>query len=123
MLSEGNVIDNKPAKFTTNAYEKLSEEEVADIRKMIHEEFRMCNKAKQLSKDNEGILYPTFASLHKVVVASGCYPDWSYSSFLRILYEINIKSKKKSEVERILIEDPHIFNWRVTYLLHMHQYW
>ena len=31
MLSEGNVINNTPVKMTSNAYEKLSDEEVHEI--------------------------------------------------------------------------------------------
>ena len=98
MIANGYVQDNNNARRTPNAYEKLADEEVDDIRKIIHEEMRTCN-VKRMTEENEGVKYPTIGSLHKAVLQTGRYPQWSYITFRDILLGMGIKMKAKSEID------------------------
>ena len=117
MLYERNVTDNKNnLRSSPNAYEKLDEEEEHDLRQLIHNEMRKCNVSR-LNPENEDVTYPTIESVHKAVMETGIFPNWSISTFRNILYGMNIKFKAKSEVDRaILIEDDYIIEWRKRYL-------
>ena len=79
-LSLGEVHDNESTLMRCNAYEKLSDEEVSDLRKLVHEHMRKCN-VKRMDEENEGTVYPTIGSLHKAVLETGIYPQWSYWTF------------------------------------------
>ena len=50
MLVENDVKDNKNLRMTPNAYEKLAEEEIDDIRKLIHEHMRKCNVKRMVNR-------------------------------------------------------------------------
>ena len=77
-------------------------------------------ECKRLKDKNQDLQYPTLKSIHKVVLDSGRYPMWSYSTFREILLAMEIRMKTKSETDwSILIEDPYIENWRVSYLTKM----
>ena len=117
MNYERNVTDNKNnLRSSPNAYEKLDEEEEHDLRQLIHNEMRKCNVSR-LNPENEDVTYPTIESVHKAVMETGIFPNWSISTFRNILYGMNIKFKAKSEVDRaILIEDDYIIEWRKRYL-------
>ena len=121
-LSIGEVHDNKTSLMRCNAYEKLSDEEISDLRKLVHDHMRKCN-VKRMNEENEDVVYPTIGSLHKAVLESGNYPQWSYWTFREILLSMNIKMKSMGQVDRsILIEDQYIQNWRVKYLDNMERY-
>ena len=122
MLNERNVEDNKNIRMSSNAYEKLDEEEEHDLRQLIHNEFRKCN-VKRMTEENEDIIYPTVASLHKTVMETEIFPDWSISTFKKVLLGMNIKFQSKSEVDRaILIEDEYIIEWRERFLRDIARY-
>ena len=70
-------------------------------------------KVKRMSNENEGVTYPTFGSLHKAVLDTGRYPQWSYMAFREILLGMGIKMKAKGDIDRsILIEDDNLIIWR-----------
>ena len=118
-LSTGNLRDNQKNFLRSNSFEKLAEEEITDLRQIIHNTMKECN-VKRLNDENQDLQYPTLKSIHKVVLDSGRYPMWSYSTFREILLAMEIRMKTKSETDRsILIEDPYIENWRVSYLRKM----
>ena len=55
MIANGYVQDNKNMRKTPNAYEKLAEEDIDDIRKLVHEEMQKCNvKRMGMSDANSG---------------------------------------------------------------------
>jgi hypothetical protein len=70
IIANGYVEDNKNMRKTPNAYEKLAEEEIDDIRKLVHEEMQQCT-VKRATPQNEGLVYPTIGSLHKAVSDTG----------------------------------------------------
>ena len=80
MLSEGNVQDNKVNLNCRNSFDKLEEEEISDLRKLIHGEMQKCN-VKRMDEENQELRYPTITSLHKIVLESGKYPNWSLMTF------------------------------------------
>ena len=122
-LSTGNVTDNKSNLVSPNAYEKLAQEEIDDLRKLIHHEFKQCN-VKRKNPENQDISYPTLASLHQIVTETGRFPTWSLDTFRKVLLGMDIKFKSKSEVDKsILIEDSYIENWRIQYLLNMQAFY
>ena len=53
MIANGYVQNNNNMRRTPNAYEKLAEEEIDDIRKIVHEEMQKCN-VKRMNEQNEG---------------------------------------------------------------------
>ena len=107
-LSTGNLRDNQKNFLRSNSFEKLAEEEITDLRQIIHNTMKECN-VKRLNDENQDLQYPTLKSIHKVVLDSGRYPMWSYSTFREILLAMEIRMKTKSETDRsILIEDPYI---------------
>ena len=57
-----------------------------------------CN-VKRLNDENQDLQYPTLKSIHKVVLDSGRYPMWSYSTFREILLAMEIRMKTKSETD------------------------
>ena len=89
MISEGNVQDNTINRLNPNAYEKLEEEEIDEIRRIIHTQMKACNE-KRSSPDNQELRYPTLDSLYKVVMATNKYPNWSLSTFREILLAMDI---------------------------------
>ena len=123
VLSEGGVTDNKYARATPNAYEKLDEEEIEDIRKIVHGEMQKCNDVKRLTAENHDLKYPTVESLHKVVQDTERYPSWSVTTFRNILLSMGLHFKTKSETDSaILIESQNIIDWHDRFLDHMEQY-
>ena len=121
-LSEGFVANSVSSISRPNAYEKLEEEEVDQIRKIIHMEMQNCD-VKRLTPENEKITYPTLDSLRKTVIETGKFPDWSLTTFRRILLGMDIKFKAKSEVDKsIIIEDSYIEQWREKYLKNLEYY-
>ena len=101
MLNERNVEDNKNIRMSSNAFEKLDEEEEHDLRQLIHNEFRKCNVKRMTDEDADAdVTYPTVASLHKTVMDTEIFPNWSISTFKKILLGMDIKFQSKSEVDR-----------------------
>ena len=121
-IYERKVEDNKSIKMTSNAYEKLDEETVDELRKLIHAEMLKCN-VKRMTEENQDATYLTIGNLHKIVLDTGRFPNWSYNTFREVLLGMNIKMKGKSEVDRaILLEDENIIKWRKRYLENMEKY-
>ena len=54
MLENGTLEDNKNVKMKPNAYEKLAQEEIDDIRKIVHEHMRACD-VKRMTEGAEGM--------------------------------------------------------------------
>ena len=79
-LSEGTVQDNLKNRSNRNAFEKLAEEEVDELRKIIHTEFKNC-RVKRMTPENEEFRYPTLASVHEVVLQTHGFPNWSLTTF------------------------------------------
>ena len=121
-IYERKVEDNKSIKMTSNAYEKLDDETVDELRKLIHAEMLKCN-VKRMTEENQDATYLTIGNLHKIVLDTGRFPNWSYNTFREVLLGMNIKMKGKSEVDRaILLEDENIIKWRKRYLENMEKY-
>ena len=119
MLAMGDVTDNKASRVTPNAYEKLDEEEIEDIRKIIHNEMKKCT-VKRMTEENKDISYPTLASVHQAVMDTERYPSWSVTTFRNVMLQMGIKFQTKSEADRaILIEDQYIIDWRDKFLKNM----
>lgn len=111
-IYERKVEDNKSIKMTANSYEKLDDETVDELRKLIHAEMLKCN-VKRMTEENQDATYLTIGNLHKIVLDTGRFPNWSYNTFREVLLGMNIKMKGKSEVDRaILLEDENIIKWR-----------
>ena len=53
MLEHGNVQDNKNVRMRHNEFEKLDQEEIDDLRKLVHEHMRSCD-VKRMDENNEG---------------------------------------------------------------------
>ena len=116
------LVDNKSVRMTSNAYEKLDEETIDEIRKLFHKHCHDCN-VKRMTAENEDVTYPTIGSLHKAVLDDGRFPNWSYSTFREILLGMNIKMMSKSETNReILIEDEFIIAWHHRFLTNMQKH-
>ena len=123
MVTQRDVTDNTHAKMTPNAYEKLDDEEIDDIRKIIHGIFHSVNNVKRLTEENRDIRYPTIDTVHQAVVETGRYPQWSRSTFRNILLSMGIQFQTKSETDSaILIEDNYIIAWRSRFLDNMELY-
>ena len=73
MLATGGVTDNKASRVKPNAYEKLDEEEIDDIRKIIHNEMKKCT-VKRITEENADVIYPTLKSVHQAVMDTERYP-------------------------------------------------
>ena len=99
MISEGTVVDNKQnMRESDNAFEKLTEEKEHLLRQLIHEEFRSCNVSR-MTDENKDVMYPTIGSVHRTVMATELFPNWSISTFRNVLLGMNIKFQAKSEVD------------------------
>jgi hypothetical protein len=54
MLEHGNVQDNKNVRMRHTEFEKLDQEEIDDLRKLVHEHMRSCD-VKRMDENNEGL--------------------------------------------------------------------
>ena len=49
-----------------------------------------CN-VKRMSPENADVTYPTIQSLHKMVLDTGRFPKWSYTTFRDVLLGMDIR--------------------------------
>ena len=59
-LSEGTIQDDTENQSNCNVFEKLVVEEVDELKKIIHTEFKNC-RVKCMTPENQDIRYPSLA--------------------------------------------------------------
>ena len=82
-LSEGVVVIDVTNLSCQNAFEKLKEEQVDKICKIMNNEMRNCN-VKHLNPKNEKIGYPTLDILCKTILKTERFPKLEYTNIQRI---------------------------------------
>ena len=75
-----------------------------------------------MTPETENVTYPTIKSTHELVMKTGRYPQWSISTWRRILLSMDFRLQKNSDVANsFMMESKHIIDWREVYLRNMEQ--
>ena len=91
-MINGRFSENAETRNTKSTWEKLTIPQRDAIRKKVHDEITKCRNKE------EGAIYPTNESLHKVIQTIPGLPKWSKTTTSKILRHLGFAWLKDHQV-------------------------